>query len=283
MLLKDFIREGCKALASVYSEREARSMVLRLFEERLGVKSYTHLIEPDTEIPESALPGLQNDLLRLSVAEPLQYVLGYADFCGRRFKVSPAVLIPRPETEQLAEMAVKAATTAGAGARVLDLCTGSGCIAWTVKKEVPGVEVVAVDISREALDVARRQFDGPAPDFVRYDVLDKEAPHGFDVGFDVIVSNPPYIMEGEKRLMCRNVLDYEPSLALFVPDDDPLVFYRALAVWAVSCLKKGGVGFVEINEQLGDQTADIFRGAGFSQVSLITDFCNKIRFISFCK
>ena len=255
-------------------------MVLMLCEDRLGVRNYTHIIEPLTGIPPESLPGLQEDLRRLMASEPLQYVLGWTEFYGRRFAVSPAVLIPRPETEQLVKEVVSFAVNLDRPARVLDLCTGSGCIAWSVKKEIPDTEVVAVDISDDALAVASSQFEGPSPLFVRADVLDTalDFPYGT---FDVIVSNPPYILDGQKALMRANVLEYEPHMALFVPDDDPLLFYRAVSAWAVRLLSADGAGFVEINEDLGPETAAVFSADGWQKVSIISDFFGKQRFIRF--
>lgn len=260
-------------------------MVLMLCEERLGVRSYTHIIEPETLVPEDALPGLEADVARLAKAEPVQYVLGRADFYGRSFNVNPSVLIPRPETEQLVKEVVTFALNLGRPARILDLCTGSGCIAWSVLQEVPGCEVVAVDISEAALETARGQFphSEESPCFVKADVLDFGAGLGVTGKFDVIVSNPPYILESQKPEMRRNVLDYEPGLALFVPDDDPLLFYRAVEHWASALLSADGAGFVEINEDLGPRTAGIYADAGWQEVLQIPDFYNKTRFVRFSK
>ena len=254
-------------------------MILMLCEDLLGVRSYTHVVEPATEIPEDRLAGMQDAVRRLSEGEPIQYVVGETEFYGRRYNVTPAVLIPRPETEQLVKEVVCHCLERGRGVRVLDLCTGSGCIAWSVVHEVPGAEVVAVDISEDALQVARGQFpEQPSPEFVKDDVL--AGGRGFGRGlFDVIVSNPPYVMESEKAQMRKNVLDYEPSIALFVPDDDPLVFYRAIAEWMVECLAPDGVGFVEINESLGEETAEVFRKKGFAATSVLKDFFGKARFL----
>lgn len=282
MLLGDFIRESSKALASVYPEREARNMVLILCEERLGVKSYTHIVEPRKEIPEDMESVLTSDINRLLGEEPLQYVLGRADFCGRKFKVDRNVLIPRPETEQLVAEVEKTSQSKRSGVRVLDLCTGSGCIAWTLFKDLPSAEVVAVDISGQALDIARNQFDGPSPVFIKADILDGNHDYG-EGGFDIIVSNPPYIMEREKSRMRGNVLDHEPALALFVPDSDPLLFYRAIASAAKDVLSPDGICIVEINELLGDETQALFERSGFRSVKQIPDIFNKIRFISFSR
>lgn len=257
-------------------------MVSILCEERLGVRSYTHVVEPLYEVPDPALQGLRDDVCRLLAAEPLQYVLGFADFYGYRYKVSPAVLIPRPETELLVEQGVKAAMALDRPARVLDLCTGSGCIAWTLQRELGDASVLAVDISDAALQLARSQGEAPAPSFIKMDVLDtrQDFPYG---EFDLIVSNPPYVMDKEKSEMRRNVLDYEPALALFVPDSDPLLFYRAVAAWAQRCLAPGGTGIVEINEALGPETAAVFEAAGFRDVCVIPDLSRRARLVRFCR
>ena len=315
MLLSEFIRGGVAALAPLYPEAEARSLVLMLCEELLGTRSYTHIIEPAFTVDAAKEGPLRAALSRLKEGEPVQYVLGKALFCGREFRVTPDVLIPRGETEILALKAVEWARVSerdgaleqGGGAspvRVLDLCTGSGNIAWTVALEVPGARVVGVDLSADALQVARSQAfvlpDGAvAPCFVQADVLaleqpglpapslpDVPAPASSDVpslgqAFDLIVSNPPYVMDSEKALMRSNVLEHEPATALFVPDDDPLLFYRALARWAQRLLAPDGCGIVEINEQLGPGTCEVFRSAGFREVSLLKDYFDKDRFVIF--
>ena len=284
MLLRDFISGARLALTSAeamspgYSAEESKALVARLCKEVLGVESYTHIIEPSLEIPPVKEPVLREALTRLLEGEPLQYILGYEYFMDRRFNVSPAVLIPRPETEILCREALALSRE---GDRALDLCTGSGCIAWTLS--LAGLETVGVDISPEALAIASSQpFDGPSPKFLLKDVL--EGPSGFEEGiFDLIVSNPPYVRESEKALMRTNVLDYEPSLALFVKDADPLVFYNAVASFAKLLLKPGGHGFVEINEALGEETAAVFSAAGFSEVRILRDFDMKMRVVTFKK
>ena len=284
MLLRDFISGARLALTSAeamspgYSAEESKALVARLCKEVLGVESYAHILEPSLEIPPVKEPVLREALTRLLKGEPLQYILGYEYFMDRRFNVSPAVLIPRPETEILCREALALSRE---GDRALDLCTGSGCIAWTLS--LAGLETVGVDISPEALAIASSQpFDGPSPKFLLKDVL--EGPSGFEEGiFDLIVSNPPYVRESEKALMRTNVLDYEPSLALFVKDADPLVFYNAVASFAKLLLKPGGHGFVEINEALGEETAAVFSAAGFSEVRILRDFDMKMRVVTFKK
>lgn len=280
MLLGAFIREGVASLEALYPPEEARSLVLLLCRERLGTESYIHIIEPDREIPAGDLPFLADAIARLSRGEPIQYILGFAEFCGRRFNVTPSVLIPRPETEILVEEALKYCRP---GTHVMDLCTGSGCIAWSIVLSAPGVSVIGADISPDALEVARTQpFETSVkPVFLRADIL-SPPPEDFPIGqFDLILCNPPYVRESEKAFMRPNVLDYEPGLALFVPDERPLLFYEALATWAERFLAPGGKGIAEVNEALGEETGALFRSRGFSKTSLLKDFFGKNRFLLF--
>lgn len=300
MLLVDFLQKGIAALEPLYPTAEARNIVLMLCEEVIGTKSYTHIVEPQYTIEKKGEKPLAEALVRLQAGEPIQYVIGKAEFCGRRFHVSPDVLIPRPETELLVREAIKLAgrikrmrSPYGKSAepvRVLDLCTGSGNIAWSVALSVPGARVVGVDISEAALAVARSQnFSSElkssgalAPTFVAADVLDTE--QEFNYGpFDLILSNPPYIMEKEKPSLRRNVLDYEPSGALFVSDGDPLLYYRAIARWSHRFLSAEGKGLTEINEVLGKESEALFRESGFSETTLVTDFYDKNRFVFYMK
>lgn len=289
MLLADFIRNGIARLEPLYPSPEARGLVLMLCEERLGVRSYTHIIEPQTPVPADREADLLQDLERLCQGEPIQYVLGVTEFCGRRFAVGPGVLIPRPETELLVAEGVRTLQEMDLprAPRVLDLCTGSGCIAWSIALDVRDAEVFGVDLSETALGYARSQFPlhfsaAGALVFLQADVLDTE--QDFPYGpFDLIVSNPPYVRESERAQMRRNVLQYEPEMALFVPDDDPLRFYRAVARWAQRVLRSGGVGIVEINEALGPETAALFRSAGLNNVQIHRDFFEKERFIRFTR
>ena len=284
MLLAEFIRESVPALEKLYPSPEARGLVLMLCEERLGVRSYTHIVEPLFEIPEPELPGLKADMSRLAAGEPIQYVLGYTEFCGRKFKVGPSVLIPRPETGQLVDESLKLLAAMGRPAKVLDLCTGSGCIAWSVALGAPGVSVTAADISEPALALARSQFEdvpsgADAPEFVCSDLLG--GCREICGRFDLLLSNPPYVMEKEKAAMRRNVLEHEPGIALFVPDDDPLLFYRALASVSLRLLDSSGTGIVEINEALGPETAAVFEAAGYRKTEILRDIFGKDRFVRF--
>lgn len=286
MLLKDIINAGIGTVTGMYPSGEAREMVFSYLGEVLGIKRHTHIVEPEFCVAEEKTGGILRDFARMAEGEPLQYIIGKSWFYGRSFKVTPDVLIPRPETEILVENCLKSASLAGhTGGKILDLCTGSGCIAWTLALEMPGSEVVAVDISDAALHIASAQDFSEEmsnsgalfPTFIKADVLSDELP---DMKYDMIVSNPPYVMDSEKVLMRPNVLDHEPHLALFVPDNDPLIFYRAVARHASRLLSEDGFGIVEINESLGEQTAEVFRSVGFSAM-VLKDLSEKDRFVKF--
>ena len=300
MLLAEFVKAGTKALESLYPQKEARSIVLMLCEEVLGTENYTHIVEPEFKIDDKKLPELEAALERLKKMEPVQYVLGHTEFYGRTFKVDPAVLIPRPETELLCRDAIKLGMRVyrmrspyGKNAepvRILDLCTGSGCIAWTMALSIPGSRVTAVDISDAALEVAAGQDFASElksketfkPEFIKADVLDSE--QEIELGpFDMVLSNPPYIMESEKEDMRRNVLEYEPESALFVPDDDPLLFYRAIARWSQRFMSPEGVGLSEVNESLARQTETVFKAAGYAHTEIVRDLSDKNRYIIYHK
>lgn len=293
MSLKDIIKVGTETLASLYPEGEAREMVFAYLEYSLGTKRHTHIIDPGYQVGDEAVQRCIADFRRMASGEPLQYITGNAYFYGREFHVTPDVLIPRPETELLCRTVLDFVASESE-IRILDLCTGSGCIAWTLALEIPGAQVTAVDISDGALAVASVQdfademsrTGAMAPEFIKADVLSchpERSEGSLSSRFDILVSNPPYVMHSEKALMRPNVLDHEPHLALFAPDDDPLVFYRAVAQWALLLLKPGGLGVVEINEALGGETADVYRQAGFSEVKIIRDLNDKDRFVSFRK
>ena len=300
MLLTEFLREGTASLEHLYPTAEARSIILMLCEQCIGTKSYTHIVEPQYKIDKKSLPVLEAGLKRLQAGEPIQYVVGHTEFCGRVFFVDAAVLIPRPETELLVREAIKIASRMGRmraaygksaePVRVLDLCTGSGNIAWTVALSVPGSRVIGVDNSEPALNVARRQnFSAEikasgalAPTFINADILDTEQDFNFGE-FDLILANPPYIMEKEKPLLRKNVVDYEPASALFVPDDNPLLYYKAVARWSNRFLASEGKGLTEINEVLGHETETLFKEAGYAQAEIVKDFYDRNRFIFYMK
>ena len=288
MLLRDLISKGTETISQAFPEREAREMVLMFLQHSIGVTRHTHILEPSYEVTEEASAEAMRAFGRMAAGEPVQYIIGKAYFYDREFNVTPDVLIPRPETELLVREAVNWARRSGRETmRIADLCTGSGCIAWSMAMELPGAEVTAVDISDGALAVAAGQQYGSAaagcpcevvaPKFIKADVL--AGPVEGLGPFDMILSNPPYVMDSEKALMRKNVLEHEPWLALFVPDDDPLLFYRAVAAWARQLLKPDGLCLVEINEALGRQTAEVFEDAGFRDVEVLQDLNSRDRFV----
>lgn len=300
MNLKEFVQHSREALATLYPGAEANALTGMLCSEFLGVAPHEFLVNPELQPGDAALEKALCALERLCGSEPLQYVLGRAEFYGRSFCVNPSVLIPRPETEYMCRLALqmllkrkrqRAVSEVDAPLRVLDLCTGSGCIAWTLACELPGTEVVAVDISEDALAVARGQKLSEtggvvAPRFLQADVLDPAALVeklrclGYD-GFDLVVSNPPYVLQKERAEMRANVLEHEPELALFVPDSDFGLFYRPVAEISSAMLYTDCSGIVEINEAFGPQTAEIFRTAGLCNAHVVQDLNGRDRFVSF--
>lgn len=267
----------------LYDDNEAQAVVRMLLEERYGMSFADIVCGGVGQLPDEDVADLMSAMRRLQSGEPVQYVLGYAYFYGHRLMVAPGVLIPRPETEQLCAMMLENQRCAGVdsdgGQRVLDLCTGSGCIAITLALEMPMAEVSAVDISPDALRIAEHNAKslGAGVSFSRQDILHVSAD---DVPgeFSLIVSNPPYITDCERKQMSRNVLEHEPHIALFVPDDDPLRFYRAIGELAFSKLAQGGVLYFEINPAFATELSDMLVNIGFSKVEIMEDDFGKQRF-----
>lgn len=260
------------AARSVYEEREARSYTAVVCEGRLGMRFTDVIVEPVAPCPDhEELPQI---LAAIRDHCPAQYITGFAWFLDRKFAVREGVLIPRPETEELVRM-ITDRCRGRSGLRVLDVGTGSGCIAVTLAAEMKQAKVVAVDVSESALEVARENArrHRVSVDFVRCDML-QEGPSGH---FDLIVSNPPYVTLQEKNEMRPNVLRYEPHRALFVPDDDPLVFYRAIAEYGCRSLNPGGMLWFELNERYGSEVASLLEQSGYSEVAVHDDMFGKQR------
>ena len=261
-----------EAARSVYEEREARSYTAVVCEGRLGMRFTDVIVEPAAPCPDhEELPHI---LAAIRDHCPAQYITGFAWFLDRKFAVREGVLIPRPETEELVRM-ITDRCRGRSGLRVLDVGTGSGCIAVTLAAELKQAKVVAVDVSESALEVARENArrHRVSVDFVRCDML-QEGPSGH---FDLIVSNPPYVTLQEKDEMRPNVLRYEPHRALFVPDDDPLVFYRAIAEYGCRSLNPGGMLWFELNERYGSEVASLLEQSGYSEVAVHDDMFGKQR------
>ena len=234
-----------------------------------------YFLKDDVTLTAEQEALLDNAIERLKKQEPIQYILGYSDFCGLRFKVTQATLIPRPETSELVEWIASEATCNGS---ILDIGTGSGCIAISLAHRLPQSKVTAWDISPDALAVAAEnsKANSCAVAFEEVDILAYE-PTGEQ--FDIIVSNPPYIKENEKAEMHSNVLDWEPHTALFVPDSDPLLFYRTIAKKGLMLLKPGGKLYFEINRAHGKETMDMLAAFGYTSIELRKDFAENDRMI----
>lgn len=267
-------RELWRTLEPLYGNGEARAITDYVLDVCFGLSKADILCGAVEEMTAEKAAELNKIFGRLMEGEPVQYVLGRAEFCGRWFSVRPGVLIPRPETEELCAW-ITADSKASGSPKVLDIGTGSGCIAITLQLDMPESKVTAWDISADALDVARENAKqlGANVSFVKQDALNAK-PEG---EWDVIVSNPPYICEKEKKDMAVNVLEHEPHTALFVPDADPLLFYRAITRLAVQTLNKGGRLYFEINPIYADDTCRMMRAEGMTAVELRSDMYGKQR------
>jgi release factor glutamine methyltransferase len=255
---------------------EKESVAYLILEHLFGISRMHIMQERDIQVTPVHESVLSKMIDRINGHEPVQYILGEADFFGRNFYVTHSVLIPRPETEQLVEVVKEFCNQSNLEKRrILDIGTGSGCIPVTLALEVPGSEVSAIDIDQAALDVARRNSDRyhAAVSFERLDILTE----GIKNSYHVIVSNPPYIAEEEKTSMQKNVLSFEPHLALFVPDNDPLLFYKHIGRKSFDALAVGGLLAMEINERFGDAVSHVLKKDGFGQVKIINDINNKAR------
>lgn len=272
----DYFRATVARLRPVL-DSEAEDAARIIFEDVAGYDRKYIFMNGDREILDFVQRNISAAVDKVLAGEPVQYAVGRARFMGMDFKVSPAVLVPRPETEGLVDL-----ITDDWGGRsdlsVLDLCTGSGCIAVALSRALPFSDVEAVDISADALAVARENAAalGARVRFVRADVLDLRPEE--DGKFDIVVSNPPYVCESEKKDMDARVLDYEPHLALFVPDSNPLEFYRPIAEYASQALKKGGMLYFEINPLFASDIASMLNNTGFADVQIFRDYRGKQRF-----
>ena len=266
-------------LEGLYSAEELNAIVHNLFSHITGLTASLMIIERERKLTESEIYFLQRSLKRLKQQEPLQYITGIAHFRGLEFKVNSSVLIPRPETEELVGWVVEEAGLRMPKA-ILDIGTGSGCIAISIKKEHTDTSVYALDVSPEALTIAEENAANLGADITFYqaDILNKDActslPH-----FDVIVSNPPYVTPADREKMQKNVTDYEPGLALFVEEDDPLIFYRAIIDFSIDHLNKSGKLFFECNESNADEVVALLKKGGFDDVELRSDMRGKERMV----
>ena len=272
-------RHFTEVLAETFSRREAEQLMRMLLEDLFGIDLKRMLLEPEMCIDEIQHARLGEAVRRLCNGEPIQYVTGVARFDEMVLHVDDSVLIPRPETEELVQMAAASAPM-DRPLRIWDVGTGSGCIAIALAKRLPQADVKAFDVSEKALETASQNatLNEVAVDFICDDVLHPQSEIWLQP-VDVVVSNPPYIRESEKTAMERNVLDHEPLTALFVPDDDPLLFYRHILTLAKPQLNSHGTIWFEINEAMGEEMAQLGRSLGF-KANLFKDYQGKPRFMS---
>lgn len=299
--VRDCRRYYAGELEKLYGSNEANALIMILLEHYFNIDRVKMALEPDLRLSESELLTLHFAVKELLKNKPVQYIIGETEFCGMKFCVNENVLIPRPETEEMVkslELKVKGylyspsfrpdierremvAEKSPANISILDIGTGSGCIAISLAKLMPDSDVTAVDISKKALEVAKKNAENNEVNvhFVLDDILNPQNPKLIDNQYNIIVSNPPYVCESEKSEMRANVLDYEPSTALFVSDNDPLIFYRKILEFAQKTLKPDGEVWFEINEKFGKEMKDLCLEKGFKNIEIIKDFRERDRIL----
>jgi release factor glutamine methyltransferase len=290
MLLKNYKTTFLKKLSSLYDEQEIDSFFYIILDKLHGLKRIDLALNPSNVMDGNHLKKWNSIVSDLKVNKPIQYILGETEFYGLRFEVNENTLIPRPETEELVELIIESTNyeLRNTKLKVLDIGTGSGCIAISLAKNIPNTEVYAIDVSEEALAIAKKNADINAVkvSFVNVDILKindlKQLPSSnfpLPTYFDIIVSNPPYVRNLEKSEIKPNVLEYEPHLALFVDDIDALLFYRKIAELAIKNLNPNGKLYFEINQYLGKETLELVESFGFKNVKLIKDIYGNDRII----
>ena len=277
MTLKEFKKLFYKRLAEFYPEEEIFSFFKILIDSYLGLKPIDYTLNPDQKIKLKKLDLLLAARERLAVYEPLQYILEETEFYGLRLNLTPDVLIPRPETEELVEWVIRDSVSIHQP-KIIDIGTGSGCIAIALANKIPLADIDALDVSAQALALAEHnaEINNASIDFINADILKLDA---LSKKYHIIISNPPYVRNLEKAEIQPNVLKFEPHLALFVENDDPLIFYRKIVELAVKALMPEGSLYFEINEFLGDEMIELVKNAGFQEVELRKDFAGKPRML----
>jgi release factor glutamine methyltransferase len=279
--VKDVSAAFRKELAALYDEREIDSLGMIAIAEIAGISSAKIKAFPELELPAEHSEAINQILTKLKTGEPIQYILGHTEFYGLPFKVNPSVLIPRPETEELVEWILSSVGISKLAVRnILDIGTGSGCIAVTLKKHLNETQVVAIDISAKALQTAKEnaELNGVIVDFIEADILNPKSEIEIPKS-EIIVSNPPYVTLHDKTQMHTNVTDFEPHTALFVPENDPLIFYKVIADFASTHLEKDGLLFFEINENYGEQIVELLNSKYFINIQLRKDMSGRDRML----
>ncbi len=283
--IKDIVRFFHEELNNVYEKEELEAMMAYCFEAFLKMTRSEISLQSEKTVSESELLKFNFAVKNLKQHKPLQYILGEATFYRLKLKVNEHVLIPRPETEELVDLIIKEnqrARSKNQDFSIIDIGTGSGCISIALKKNIPLASIFAMDISKEALKVAKQNAkeNGVEVEFILDSILHLTSDISHPTSqFDIIVSNPPYICKSEMKTMGKNVLDYEPHLALFVENEDPLLFYKAICDFAKKHLKKDGKIYFEINQSLSSETKNLLENKGFKNVELIKDLSNNYRIL----
>jgi len=276
--MSNVIADIRETLLPLYGKEEAMALTRIICCEMLGQSSVDFFLGKDIALSSNQKTFLQSILERLHDFEPIQYIQQQAPFCGKRFYVAPGVLIPRPETEELVQLVTERIPS---DASILDIGTGSGCIAISLSLALPDAKIVACDISEKALTIARinnERLQGKVS-FSQTDILTYQPPTTETGMYDAIVSNPPYITIKEADSMAPNVLDYEPHEALFVPNDDPMLFYRKIGLLGLTMLKSDGLLAFEINRTYGQVVKELLVSQGYQDVQLMQDICHNDRFV----
>ena len=267
-----------QSLQDIYPPEEVKALSMLICCDMLGVDALDIYMGKDIILSACKQRELENIIFRLQKNEPIQYIRGYAEFCGRNFRVAPGVLIPRPETAELVDLIVKENPDAR---RLLDIGTGSGCIAISLALHLREMQVEGWDVSLDALTVARenaRNLNAWVA-FSVTDILNYDADEGISEQYDIWVSNPPYICRKEAAAMSENVIEYEPHTALFVEDHDPLLFYRVIGEAGLKQLVPGGFLYFEINALFGNECADLLNKIGYEKIEVIKDISKRDRFV----
>ncbi|WP_111709237.1 peptide chain release factor N(5)-glutamine methyltransferase [Lutibacter citreus] len=277
MLIKEFKTQFFTELSELYPQTEIQSFFNIIIEYKLNLTRIDVALQPDFEIKSVDLNFLKNALSELSKFTPIQYIIGETEFFGLKFKVNKNVLIPRPETEELIQSIIEDSKNLGE-IKILDIGTGTGCIAISLAKNLPNATIFALDISSEALKTAKENalLNNASVKFIEADILNLDE---LPSTYSIIVSNPPYVRELEKQHMQKNVLDNEPHLALFVEDDNPLLFYNKIGDLAKKHLSSKGNLYFEINQYLGKETAELISEKDFKNVQLKKDMFGEDRML----
>lgn len=283
--VKQVSADFSEQLSTLYDSNEVNSLCMMVLENVVNISSAKIKAFPETEISTPDSERITNILTHLATGEPIQYILGYTEFYGLTFKVNPSVLIPRPETEELVDWIIKSWQLAVGSWQVpfniLDVGTGSGCIPISLKKSLADARVSAIDISPEALQIAKENaaMNNVDVNFIQDDILNPTSHSLLTTHYSLVVSNPPYVTLEDKNLMHTNVTNFEPHTALFVPEEDPLIFYKAIADFASSHLENGGLLFFEINENYGKQIVELLNNKQFINIELRKDISGKDRMV----